>query len=132
MKYGWEYGWELVALFSVIVAIAVPLMSPHIGNSLAKEDNTVVIKAYKQEAGGFKPNTIWIKKGQRVKLVVESMDVTHGFMVRGLGINMGVIDPGEKKTVEFVATKEGVYPFRCTVMCSPYHFFMRGAIIVSS
>lgn len=126
-----RYGWEFVALLAVVAAITIPLILPYLGESIAKEDNAVVIKAYIQEAGGFEPDIIWVKKGQRVKLVVESMDVAHGFVVPGLGINFGLIDPGDTKTVEFVATKEGVYPFFCSVLCSPYHFFMRGAIIVT-
>jgi heme/copper-type cytochrome/quinol oxidase subunit 2 len=123
---------EVVALFIMLVAIAIPIALLYLDDVFMpeKNTNTIVIRAYMPEAGGFQPDIIRVKKGERVRLVVESMDVTHGFRAGWLGIDLGIIDAGEKKTVEFVADREGIYIFRCTIVCSPYHFFMRGIIIV--
>ncbi len=124
--------WEIVALILTIGVIGV-VAFPLLDNYLVPEKNerdTVFIRAYVKEAGGFQPDVIRVKKGEKVKIVVESMDVTHGFAVKGLGIDLGMIEPGEKKVIEFVADKEGVYVFRCTVMCSPMHNFMKGTIVV--
>lgn len=130
-----KLAWEIVALFMVIAAISVPIMLPGMGSVLADKgkdkDNTVVIQAYTTEAGGFKPNVIWVKKGQPLRIEVESMDVTHGLVIDGLGVDTGIVDPGEKKTVEFVPEEVGIYSFRCPVLCSPYHWFMRGTIVVT-
>ena len=120
--------WEIVALL-LVVAITLPFALLSIGGVSSK--NSVVIRAYIVEAGGFKPNLIVVERGQKVRLVVESMDVVHGFAIPSLGINTGPIDVGKKKIIEFVVKKRGVYVFGCSVRCSPYHFFMRGAIIVT-
>jgi|Deesub1362B_J571_1020462.scaffolds.fasta_scaffold00022_21 cytochrome c oxidase subunit 2 len=125
--------WEIVALFVVIGAIALPVTLPYLDNTFMPEKgeaNTIVIRAYIKEAGGFQPEVIKVKKGEKVRIVVEGMDVVHGFAIKGLGIDLGAIEVGEKKVVEFVAEKEGVYVFKCTVMCSPQHNFMKGIIIV--
>ena len=125
--------WEIVALFILIGSITVPVVLPYLDDRLMPEkaeENTIVIRAYIKEAGGFQPDVIKVKKGEKVRIVVESMDVVHGFAIKGLGIDLGAIEVGEKKVVEFVADKEGVYVFKCTIMCSPQHNFMKGIIIV--
>ncbi len=122
--------WEIIALLLVVLALALPFALLSMDRELLAEENgTVVIRAYIAEAGGFKPNLIVVEKGRKVRLVVESMDVVHGFMIPSLGIN-SLVDVGERKVIEFVAEKRGVYFFRCSIRCSPYHFFMQGAIIV--
>ena len=125
--------WEIVALFILIGSITVPVVLPYLDDRLMPEKaegNTIVIRAYIKEAGGFQPDVIRVKKGEKVRIVVEGMDVVHGFAIKGLGIDLGAIEAGEKKVVEFVADKEGVYVFKCTIMCSPQHNFMKGIIIV--
>jgi nitrous-oxide reductase len=41
-----------------------------------------------------------------------------------------VVDPGETKTVTFVANKPGVFPYYCTNFCSALHQEMQGYLIV--
>lgn len=41
-----------------------------------------------------------------------------------------VVDPGETKTVEFVADKPGVYAYYCTNFCSALHQEMQGYLLV--
>ena len=41
-----------------------------------------------------------------------------------------MIDPGETKTIEFVASKPGVFPFYCTNFCSALHQEMQGYLLV--
>jgi cytochrome c oxidase subunit 2 len=125
--------WEIVALFITLFAITIPMALPYLDDAFMpekKDPNTIVIRAYVIEAGGFQPNIIRVNKGEKVRLVVESMDVVHGFRIGGLGIDLGIIDAGKMRVVEFIAEREGIYVFRCTVRCSPFHFFMRGVIIV--
>lgn len=120
--------WEIMALLLVVIAMALPFALLSMDNVFSSK-NSVVIKAYIAEAGGFKPNLIVVEKGQKVRLVVESMDVVHGFAIPSLGINR-LVNVGEKEVIEFVAERRGVYIFGCSIRCSPYHFFMRGAIVV--
>jgi nitrous-oxide reductase len=41
-----------------------------------------------------------------------------------------VIDPGETKTIKFVADKPGVFPYYCTNFCSALHQEMQGYLLV--
>ncbi len=77
----------------------------------------------------FEPDTIRVKRGDRVRLIIESVDVAHGFGLPDFGIDE-YLNPGDRVVVEFVADKKGVFPFRCTVYCGVGHSDMRGRLIV--
>ncbi|NOZ81340.1 MAG: hypothetical protein GXP63_06745 [DPANN group archaeon] len=78
----------------------------------------------------FEPNIIRVKKGDRVKLSITSVDVTHGFNLPAFGINEN-LEPGKTVTVEFVADKTGTFPFACSVYCGQGHSSMTGELVVS-
>ncbi|WP_202318672.1 cytochrome c oxidase subunit II [Archaeoglobus neptunius] len=120
---------EFAALLFVVIALAIPVYLTIDRLSEKQTGSEIVINAYVPESGGFKPNYIVVPKGSRVKLVFKSEDVTHGIFIPDLGINK-LIPAGDEVVVEFVAEKSGVYPFMCSVYCSPYHRLMRGTIVV--
>ena len=77
----------------------------------------------------FLPDIIDVRQGDEVAIHVTNIEQTTD-MLHGLGIvehdvNI-VIDPGETKTVRFVANKTGVFPFYCTNFCSALHQEMQG------
>ncbi|WP_320046522.1 cupredoxin domain-containing protein [uncultured Ilyobacter sp.] len=84
------------------------------------------VEAYKF---GFNPDIIVVNAGDRVRLRLTSLDVTHGFKLEEIGINKG-IEPGKENIVEFYANDVGTYEFRCSVFCGPEHMKMRGWLIV--
>ncbi len=119
------------AVAAVVVVIA--LVSPFALLKMASEPSgseEIVIRAYVAEAGGFKPNYIIVPQGAKVRLVFESMDVTHGVAIPALGINTAPIKVGDRAVIEFIAEKKGVYYFICSIRCSPYHLYMGGVIVV--
>lgn len=77
----------------------------------------------------FEPDTITVKKGESVKLIITSQDVTHGFSLPAFNIQE-TLKPGQTVTVEFVPDKAGTFPFRCTVFCGSGHSGMDGTLIV--
>ena len=81
----------------------------------------------------FVPDRIDVKAGDEVTIHVTNVEQTTD-MIHGLGIiehDMNVVvDPGETKTVKFVAGKAGVYPFYCTNFCSALHQEMQGYLAV--
>ena len=81
----------------------------------------------------FEPNKIEVSQGDKVTLYVTNIEQTtdelHGFGLNEYNINV-VIDPGETKTIEFVASKPGVFPFYCTNFCSALHQEMQGYLLV--
>jgi nitrous-oxide reductase len=81
----------------------------------------------------FEPSKIQVQQGDTVIIHItnadQTLDVLHGFGIVGHNKNV-VLDPGETKTVKFVATRAGVYPFYCTNFCSALHQEMQGYIEV--
>jgi len=78
----------------------------------------------------FIPNTIEVNKGDNVKLIVKSIDVTHGISLSEYGINVR-LSPNREEVVEFVADKAGEFSFRCSVSCGAGHRGMTGTIKVN-
>jgi cytochrome c oxidase subunit 2 len=87
---------------------------------------TIEITARKWD---FSPGTISVKKGETVKLMITSEDVTHGFSLPEFGIDE-TLKPGEIVEVEFTPDKTGSFTFRCSVFCGTGHGGMKGTLIV--
>jgi nitrous-oxide reductase len=81
----------------------------------------------------FIPDRIDVRAGDEVTIHVTNVEQTTD-MIHGLGIiehDMNVVvDPGETKTVKFMAAKAGVFPFYCTNFCSALHQEMQGYLAV--
>lgn len=77
----------------------------------------------------YVPNRLVVKKGEHVKVVLTSADVTHGFAIDELDIATEVA-PGPPKTIEFTPKKAGTFDFYCVVRCGKDHLKMRGTLVV--
>ena len=80
----------------------------------------------------FYPSVIKVKQGDKVRIVVTSLDATHGLMVNLPESNMihGVFSSSEDFRFEFNASSVGTYPFHCNVYCGIGHDGMKGFIMV--
>jgi len=69
------------------------------------------------EAGSFyyKPNVMTVKKGQKVKIVMNSVSMMHNFVIDELGVEMPITKDGETGTVEFTADQVGSFEYYCSV-----------------
>lgn len=69
------------------------------------------------EAGSFyyKPNVITVKKGEKVRIVMNSVSMMHDFNIDELGVKLPIVKNGETGTVEFVADKVGTFEYYCSV-----------------
>ena len=74
-------------------------------------------KTIQIEAGSFyyKPNVITVKKGQKVKIVMKSVDMMHNFNIDELNVQIPITKSGETGTVEFIPNKVGTYEYYCSV-----------------
>ncbi|HWQ33333.1 MAG TPA: Sec-dependent nitrous-oxide reductase [Blastocatellia bacterium] len=79
------------------------------------------------------PFKLEVSQGDKVTIHITNIEQTtdelHGFGLNEYNINI-VIDPGETKTVSFVADKPGVFPYYCTNFCSALHQEMQGYLLV--
>ncbi|HLD75859.1 MAG TPA: cupredoxin domain-containing protein [Candidatus Norongarragalinales archaeon] len=78
----------------------------------------------------FSPSTLTVKKGQPVKITIESTDVPHGFALPDFGVQKE-LNPGSKTVVEFTPDKTGEFTFFCSVFCGSGHGSMKGKLIVT-
>jgi nitrous-oxide reductase len=82
----------------------------------------------------LEPTKIEVNQGDKVTIHITNIEQTtdelHGFGLLEYNINV-VIDPGETKTIEFIADKPGVYAYYCTNFCSALHQEMQGYLIVN-
>ena len=62
----------------------------------------------------------------------QDWDIPHGFAVEGNRNGELLVMPGETKTLRWVPTKIGVFPFYCTDFCSALHQEMQGYVRVSA
>ena len=77
----------------------------------------------------FSPSTIIVNQGDKVILKITSADVTHSFLLKDYGINTK-LEPNKTQTIEFIADKFGVFPFRCGVPCGAGHKEMVGTFVI--
>jgi nitrous-oxide reductase len=64
--------------------------------------------------------------------IEQDWDILHGFAVLGAQNSELILNPGETKTMKWIPTRAGVYPFYCTDFCSALHQEMQGYIRVSA
>ena len=76
------------------------------------ETNTVSITA---GSFYFKPNEIRVKKGTKVKIILNSVDMLHDFNIDELQVRVPVTKSGNTSTAEFTANKAGSFEFYCSV-----------------
>jgi cytochrome c oxidase subunit 2 len=118
----------LVALFLYLVGLP-PQISNQENQAIQEKVIYTEIPVIAQQFS-FVPNTIYVGKGENVKLVITSSDVTHGIAIPDLGVNQ-TLPVGTEVEVIFQASDPGTYWFYCSVPCGVGHTDMVGQIIVS-
>jgi cytochrome c oxidase subunit 2 len=68
----------------------------------------------------FQPNEITVKKGQPVKVIIESEDVSHGLVVEDLGVRAEV-KKGQAATITFTPETAGTFEGKCAHFCGSGH-----------
>jgi len=77
----------------------------------------------------FVPSTITLKKGETVKLVVKSEDVTHGLFLRPLKIDTD-LTPGETQQFTVTPQTAGTFTAICHHFCGAGHGGMKLTVVV--
>jgi nitrous-oxide reductase len=82
----------------------------------------------------YTPDIVRVAAGDTIYFHVtnleQDIDITHGFGILNSNVDMQV-EPGETKTVRWVAAKAGITPFYCSNFCSALHQEMQGYIEVA-
>ncbi|MGZ4813311.1 MAG: cupredoxin domain-containing protein [Terriglobales bacterium] len=108
----------------MLVALAVFALAPR--GTHAQDPKVINITAKRFE---FSPNQITLKKGEPVKLMLTSADVTHGFFLKPLKIDE-IIEPGKTTEVNLTPQTAGTYLLICDHFCGVNHAAMNMKIVV--
>jgi len=92
----------------------------------AQPANEVSIAASRFE---FTPETVKVKAGQPVTLVLTSFDRIHGFKMPEFGVRTDIV-PDLETRVTITPQKAGTYTFFCDVFCGDGHEEMSGTLVV--
>jgi cytochrome c oxidase subunit II len=94
----------------------------------AQPKNEIEIMAMKFS---FTPDTIKVKLGQPVTLLLTSIDRIHGFKMPNFGVRTDIV-PGETTRVTITPDKVGQFAFFCDVFCGDGHEDMGGTLVVEA
>lgn len=124
----------IIAVVAIVLIVAGFYFFGSLGNSSAKvvsgdgvnsagnSGNTRVINV-DAEKFQYSPDVIKVKKGERVKIVINNVDFNHGMVIPGLGLS-GI------DSIEFTADKAGTFEFRCPTPCGSDHRDMIGTLVI--
>ena len=113
------------ARFLAILLLPALVATARAGD-LGQEPRAIVITAKRFE---FVPSTITLKKGETVKLVVTSEDVTHGLFIRPLKIDTD-LTPGKTEELTVTPQSAGTFTAICHHFCGAGHGNMKLTVVV--
>lgn len=96
------------------------------GADRQEETRSVAITAKRFE---FLPSSVTLKKGETVKLVFTSEDVTHGVFLRPLKVDVD-LTPGESREVVVTPQAAGTFTAICHHFCGSGHGGMKLTVVV--
>jgi cytochrome c oxidase subunit 2 len=117
----------LIASALLMISAIISGLTLHVSVNARPTEKEIHITAKKFD---FTPDTITLKKGEPVVLVISSQDRKHGFNLRAFGIRADV-DPGGTAQIRFTPDKTGKFTFSCDVFCGEGHEDMTGTIVVT-
>ena len=118
---------KLLASATVLTGTAVALlMRDSFAQTTQPREIEVTAKRFE-----YVPNIISVKQGEKVVLVITSLDFIHGMNIPSLGMRYDLV-PGRATRVEIEAANVGNIDFVCDNFCGDRHEDMHGRIVVSA
>ena len=124
----------IVVLFTGAIAFGVQAM---LGAGQEPNTGVLVDGAVREfhinvKEWSYEPAVIKVNPGEKVKFIVSSADVWHGFAINELGVNEA-IPGGQTVTKEVVIPRDvtdRVYTMYCSVFCGLGHPYLKGRLII--
>ncbi len=118
----WLWIFLVAAAGLGILFAPIPVLTP------APVQRTIRIEASMYQ---YTPEEIQVNPGDQVTIELVSTDVVHGLSLDQYHFELKA-DPGQTAVGTFVATRSGVFRFRCLVPCGNLHPFMLGKLQVGT
>jgi len=116
---------NIVIVFSFLGLLVLVAPWPRVIRSAGEREIHVVARDY-----AYAPGVLRVAQGERVTLVLEAEDVTHGLYLDGYDVDLVAV-PGRASRATFVADRPGKFRLRCSKVCGTLHPFMLGEVIVT-
>jgi heme/copper-type cytochrome/quinol oxidase subunit 2 len=117
--------YTILSVFSLLAVLVLVAPWPGLVLSSGEREIHVVARDY-----AFTPGVLQVSQGQRVTLVFEAEDVTHGLLVDGHDVDVVAV-PGRAGRATFMADRPGKFRLRCSKVCGTLHPFMLGELVVT-
>lgn len=117
---GWLARMGMVGLGAVILFAPIPT------HLLPATQHHFRIEATTSQ---LSPAVLSVNPGDTVTIELDAMDVVHGLSIDGYGVNL-TADPGQPRSISFVANQAGTFHIRCSVPCGALHPFISGRLVV--
>jgi cytochrome c oxidase subunit II len=108
------------------ILLAVLVLGVHGRATDSPRTVDVVLSRY-----AFAPERIEGRVGELLRLNVVSVDTTHGFQVKALGLNVRIPARGQPVTIELTPQKAGTFRIGCSEYCGSGHSRMQAWLIVN-
>jgi len=115
----------ILAAFSLLSLLV--LLTPWPGIVLLAGERELHVRARQYS---YAPGILRVSQGDRVTLVLEAEDVTHGLYLDGYDVDLVAV-PGRASRTTFVADRPGKFRMRCSKVCGSLHPFMLGEMVVT-
>ena len=79
----------------------------------------------------YEPEEIPLKVGERVVVLITSLDFVHGMNIPDLGKRLDLV-PGRESRLELQPMRPGVIDFVCDNFCGAGHEEMHGRFVVTA
>jgi cytochrome c oxidase subunit 2 len=114
-QWKWEYDYQQDGVkFFANLSTPRDQVDEYHGKASAKKNENYLLEV---------DNMMVVPVGKKVRLLITSNDVIHGWYVPQLGVNQYGI-PGFIKDAHFTVEKPGIYRGQCSQICGKEHGFM--------
>jgi heme/copper-type cytochrome/quinol oxidase subunit 2 len=110
----------ILVAFSLLGLLILITPWPGVILSAGEREIRVLARQY-----AYAPGIVRVSQGDRVTVVLEAEDVTHGLYLDGYDV------PGRAGRATFVANRPGKFRLRCSKVCGTLHPFMLGEMVVT-
>lgn len=121
----------VVVLAGGYFLITSNMASPTESAPVATSSSDSSIKEFSITGSNYKftPNTLTVKKGDKVKITFKSEGGLHNFVVDDFNVKTNILEIGQEESVEFVADKIGTFEYYCSVG-NHRQMGMKGTLVV--
>jgi heme/copper-type cytochrome/quinol oxidase subunit 2 len=115
----------VAVVFSTLGLLVLVVPWPSVILSAGEREVRILARQYV-----YAPGVLRVSQGDRVTLVLEAEDVTHGLYLYGYAVDLVAV-PGRVSRATFVADRPGKFRLRCSKVCGTLHPFMLGELVVT-